>query len=306
MTQDNPFTLDVKNKEKFLKNWWLAARPRTLSISFVPLLIGTLLAYRQGISLNRSLILFSFLSIPWIQVGMNFINDALDFERAKKLTKNLHFQRAGLLTYTQLLYGGYICFGLAFVFGLPVMWEGGWGFVFIYLISIFFGYAYTGGPFPLSYLGISDAFILIFYGWVSTMAMEYLQTEKLSFAGFLAGTQIGLLAIVPHAINNLRDYVADALVHKKTIIVRFGRLFGKWEITLCSLVPFLLGLFWLKMGETWMAFLPFLGLPFVLQNVKQIWEAEPKTPYHVLLAKSAGCQLLFAGCLALGIILEGR
>jgi 1,4-dihydroxy-2-naphthoate octaprenyltransferase len=301
MSHENESAL--KADKNSLKAWILASRPRTLSISFVPIFVGTVLASYQMAQLNWVLVSSLFLSVPWIQVGMNLVNDALDFKKGENHVEKLGFQRIGLLSFSRFLWGGYCCFLLALFFGIPLILSGGWPFAFLLLLSIALGYLYTGGPFPLSYTGISESFILIFYGWVSTTAAYYLQTEKVDTISLLAGTQIGLLAIVPHAINNLRDHVADALINKRTLAVRFGPYFARWEISLCSFLPFVLCFFWIKEGNIWMAVLPFFSLPFVIQNIKRIWHEEPSPLFDQFLAKSAQGQLLFAFLLVVGTFL---
>lgn len=296
-------SLALQEKKGSLKAWFLASRPRTLSISFVPLVVGTILASHQVEHLNWLLLLSLFLSVPWIQIGMNLVNDALDFKVGEKSGKKIKLQRDELLSPKQFLMGGYVCFALTLFFGIPLILAGGWFFAFLLILSIALGYLYTGGPVPLSYTGISESFILIFYGWVSTCAAYYLQTGKLNMASFLAGTQLGLLAIVPHAINNLRDYLADGLVHKKTLAVRFGPYFARWEITLCSLIPFALNLLWIEISTIWMAVLPFLVLPLIVRNLRAIWQLEPGPQYNQFLAKSAIGQLLFGCFLAFGSFL---
>ncbi len=291
----------LSQEKKSFKAWILASRPRTLSISFVPLLVGTVLASHQVERLDWRVIVSLFLSVPWIQIGMNLVNDALDFKKGERFGGKLQFQRIGLLSNQQALMGGYVCFGLAFIFGLPLILIGGWSFAILLLVSIALGYLYTGGPFPLSYTGTSESFILIFYGWVSTGAAYYLQTGYLDSASLLAGTQIGFLAIVPHAVNNLRDHVADALVEKKTLAVRLGTTFARWEISFCTFVPFILGFFWIKEGNAWMALLPLLSLPVVMPNMWMIWTTEPSPQFNQFLAKSALCQLLFACLLMIGM-----
>lgn len=289
---------------KTFKAWLLAIRPRTLSIGMIPIFIGSFLAYRDYSQMNWFLFLSALFSISSIQIGMNLINDALDFRKGEQLVNRLRLQRLNLLTPSQFLIGGYIAFGLAFFFGIPLLTVG-WPFCFLLLISIGCGYCYTGGPYPFSYIGISDVVILIFYGWIATEAAYYLQTKQLSLECLLVGTQLGFLAIVPHAINNLRDHKADALVNKKTLAVRFGSTFARWEITFCSLIPFVLSFFWIFFNNIETAVFPILVLPLISRNLKAIWQVESHSLYSQLIGKSALCQCIFGLLIGIGILFHG-
>jgi len=306
MSQSTQNSVSLDEKKGSLKAWFLAARPRTLPVSLPPIIVGTTLASRQIDHLNWLLVVCTFLCSLAIQIGTNLVNDAIDFKKGADGVGRLGPKRMtqeGLLSFGQVLTAGCVCFGCALVFGIPLMWAGGWPLALIILVSIACGYLYTGGPFPLAYTGLSDLFVLMFFGWVSTGTVFFLQTGEVTFTSLLAATQIGLLAIVPHAINNLRDHVSDARVNKRTLAVRLGVVFARWEITVLSLVPFILGLIWLKWGTMGMVFLPILALPPIVDNLRAIWRTDPSPQYNQFLAKSALCQLLFSVLLALGILL---
>ena len=288
------------------KAWILASRPRTLPVSLPPIIIGTALASHQVEHLNWMLAFFALLCSLGIQIGTNLVNDALDFKKGADGPQRLGPLRAtqgGLLSFKQVLTAGSLCFFFALLCGIPLVFAGGWPLALILILSVACGYLYTGGPWPLAYTGISDFFVLLFFGWVSTGTVYYLLTDKVDFPCFLAATQIGLLAIVPHAINNLRDHVSDALVHKKTLAVRFGQNFARREITVLSMLPFMLGLLWIVEGSIWMSVLPLFVLPLVIRNLKAIWQTEPSPLYNEFLAKSALCQLFFGCLLAAGSFL---
>jgi 1,4-dihydroxy-2-naphthoate octaprenyltransferase len=290
---------DVPKKGALL-SWWLAIRPRTLLISLGPILIGTALASSDAGQMNWLLSIFTLFAALAIQIGTNLMNDVLDYRHAKDKVDKIHLQRAKYLDANQFFLGGCVSFSLALLFGIPLMVVGGWPLVVILLLSIACGYLYTGGPFPFAYVGISNLFILLFFGCVLTVATYYLQTGFLSMRALLAGVQIGFLSIVPHAINNLRDRVDDAVVNKKTLVVRFGEQFGRWEITFCTLFPYVLGLYWIVQGDLWMALLPCLALPLMIRNLREIWNHQPSDSFNQNLAISALCQTLFASLMAFG------
>lgn len=303
MSKEQSPALDLHQIPSTFKAWILATRPRTLSLSFVPLVTGLSLAYLHLKHLNWLLAISTLFCVPWIQIGMHLIDDAIDSKKGGAVLEKVGLKKAQFLSTEQLFFGGFICFAFTLFFGIPLILTGGWPFALLLLLSIACAYLYTGGPFPLSYLGISDAFILVFYGWVATAATYYLQTGKIDPGSLLAGTQIGCLAIVPHVINNLRDHVADRLVEKKTLVVRLGPFFARCEITLFSLFPFLLGLLWIEIESVWMALLPFFALPPVVNNLKSIWQTEPSRAFHPFLVKSALCQVLFGCLLVIGMLL---
>lgn len=290
--------------KNYLRAWLLAIRLRTLPLSFSPVLLGCALVLKSGFTLNWTIAFSALFCALSIQIGTNLVNDALDFKKGVDGEKRIGPKRVtqgGLLSYQVVLCGGFFSFALAFFFGIPLMLAGGWLFLGLLLFSIILGYLYTGGPYPLSYLGISDFLIVIFFGLVPVEAVEYLQTQRFESDGLIAGMQIGLLACVPHAINNLRDRMTDEQAHKRTLAVRFGRSFVLGEILFCSLFPFILCGVWAYLGKTGAAIFPFMVFPMIMRNVRVIFDTNESPQYNDFLAKSALCQFLFSCLLAVGI-----
>src|ERR671929_265409 len=124
--------------------WVLAARPKTLAAAVVPVLVGTSLA---GVRHWPSFV-FALLGAVFIQIGTNFVNDALDFRKGADTHERLgplRVTQAGLLSADARLRGAYVCFALAGVCGVPLVMRGGWPIVVIGVTSIAAAYAYTGG-----------------------------------------------------------------------------------------------------------------------------------------------------------------
>src|SRR4051812_6873501 len=111
-----------------LKTWLMAARPKTLTAAFVPILVGTALAYSAFGKARLELSLFALLSAIFIQIGTNLVNDALDFKRGADTEERqgpVRVTQSGLMSPEQVWWGGIICFLLASLLGIPLLVAGG-------------------------------------------------------------------------------------------------------------------------------------------------------------------------------------
>src|SRR5436190_21089721 len=186
--------------------WILAARPKTLSASVVPVLVGTALAYR--VSFVWLPFACALLGAIFVQIGTNLVNDALDFRRGADTSERLgpiRVTQAGLLGYDTVLRGAYVCFAAAGILGVPLILRGGWPIAIVGVASILAAYAYTGGPYPLAYHGMGELFVLVFFGFIAVAGSYYVQRLAVDPAAGIAGLAVGCLAVVLLAINNLRD-----------------------------------------------------------------------------------------------------
>lgn len=221
----------------------MAARPKTLPAAVAPVVIGTVMAYGDGLVhwLSAAAALFGAIMI---QIGTNFANDYYDYTKGTDEGERLGPTRAtqaGLVTPIQMKVAIAVAFGLAFLAGVYLVYRGGWPVVVIGLASILFGILYTGGPYPLGYHGLGDIFVLIFFGPVAVGGTYYVQTLTITWPVIVAGLAPGLFSVAILTVNNLRDVKGDAAAGKHTLAVRFGETFAKSEyllsIVVASLVP---------------------------------------------------------------------
>ena len=290
------------------KNWIMAARPKTLTAALVPILVGTSLAYTLVGSAHLILSLFAFLSAVFIQIGTNLINDALDFKKGADTAERqgpVRVTQSGLMTPAQVGWGGFFCFLMAIGLAIPLVVAGGKTIVVIGLLSLLAGYLYTGSSLALAYTGLGDLFVLIFFGWVAVGGVYFLHSGTWNLSMMIAATQVGLLATVLIAINNLRDYQTDQKVSKRTLAVRFGPTFARCEITVLCFMPFIAGVYWLQNQLIFAFVLPLLMLPIAVRLVQQIWTTSPGRIYNQFLGQGALLHLSFGVLLSLGI-LSGR
>jgi 1,4-dihydroxy-2-naphthoate octaprenyltransferase len=231
-------------RPSFLKIWFLAARPKTLFAGMCPVVIGTLLAYLQG-KLHVPTAAACLAVALLIQIGTNFANDYFDFKKGADTEERLGPTRAtqaGWVTPSQMKAAFIGVFALAVAIGLWVVFmRAGWPLLVLGILSVCCGILYTGGPFPLAYLGLGEVFVLIFFGPVTVMGTYFAQALQWSKNSFLLGISAGLFSVAIIAVNNLRDVDQDKLANKNTLAVRYGKRFMRFlyilSIDIACLIP---------------------------------------------------------------------
>lgn len=218
-----------------LSVWLLAARPKTLAAGITPVLLGATLAWADG-AFHALAALAALLGSLCIQIGTNFANDYFDFVKGTDTAERVGPTRAtqaGLVSPATMRFAMLLVFGLAFLPGAYLVYRGGGPILLIGIVSVICGVLYTGGPFPLGYLGLGDVFVLVFFGPVAVAGTYYVQAQDVGTLPIVAGLIPGLFSTAILTVNNLRDADGDVKTGKRTLAVRFGKPFARWEYVVC-------------------------------------------------------------------------
>lgn len=286
--------------------WWLAIRPKTLTVSVAPLIVGHAVAWAQAGVLFWQPALVALLAAMLIQIGTNLHNDVGDFERGTDTPDRLGPARVtamGWLPAASVRRAAWAALALAFNFGIYLAYHGGWPIVAIGLASLLAAWAYTGGPWPIAYTPLGELFVVLFFGLAAVGGSYYLQTLSISPAALLAGAMLGLFAAAVITVNNYRDLQTDAQAGKRTLAVVVGRRATQWVYAVEMLLPLLL-LPWLAVlvgRGRWLA-LPLLVLPSALQLLQRFRHEAAGPVFNQLLAGTARLQFVYALLLALAIV----
>lgn len=288
-----------------LQAWFLACRPKTLSVSLSPVLVGTAIAWHDSGALLWLPLLAAALGAGFIQIGTNLFNDVGDFLRGTDTPDRLGPKRAtaeGWLSVGRVKLGAWLAFALAFLCGIYLVWHGGWPIVAIGLASLVAGWAYTGGPKPIAYGPLGEIFVFLFFGLVAVGGSYYLQTLGLSPAALVAAALVGIHAAAVITVNNYRDLDGDARNGKNTLAVRLGRPATRQIYAGEMLLPYaLLPLLGAELGV--LAALPLLSLPLAGRLIQRFYREAPGPVFNQILALTAGLQLAFALLLTLAFSL---
>ncbi len=211
-----------------LQSWIVAVRPKTLAASFSPVVLGAFLAP----SLNWVRFTVTLLFALTIQIGTNLANDYFDCIQGADTPERkgpLRASSSGLISLKKMKMAFSLFFLLAFLCSCYLSFFGGVFMFWTGVLAIFLGIFYTATPFSLAYLGLSEIFVLLFFGGIASFGAYYLQTNQVALFPFIIGLGPGFISCSLLISNNLRDVEEDRKAGKKTLVVRFGKAFGRGE-----------------------------------------------------------------------------
>lgn len=286
--------------------WWLAARPKTLSVSLSPVIVGTMLAHAERSSIDLWPALVAALAAMLIQIGTNLHNDVSDHERGADTPERVGPPRAtamGWLPAASVRRAAWLAFGMAFLFGIALVARGGWPIVVIGLLSLLAGWAYTGGPRPIAYTPLGELFVIAFFGFAAVGGSHYLQTLSTSLPALLAALMLGSFGAAVISVNNTRDLATDARVGKNTLAVILGRRSMNGVYLLELLLPYLLlPLLAVMLGKgAWMA-LPALSVGMALALWRRFVSMKAGAGFNELLGQTARLQAIYAVLLSAALL----
>ena len=284
-----------------LKYWILAARPKTLFVSVAPVLVGATFALRDQIfQWLPALICLVFALLA--QITSNFINDYFDYVKGTDNEERLGPARmcaSGFISAPAMLRASFLTMGLALLLGLSLLYWGGVELIAVGALVAVFAFAYSGGPYPLSYHGWGDVAVLIFYGVVPVCFTYYIQTGVIISDVLWASLAVGALGVNLLIVNNYRDYQSDLRAGKKTTVVRFGRSAMRRVYALNGFFACLVALFIHPTGPFLYVAIPLWGF-----GITQLWRKMGQTSGKALnriLGQTALAVFVYALILSVGL-----
>ena len=284
--------------------WLAAARPRTLSAAVAPVVVGSALAWHDG-AFNAPAAALCLAFALLVQIGTNFANDYYDFVRGADTAARVGPRRAvaaGLITPGTMKRAMIAVFMGAFLVGLGLLaWGGPW-LLAIGITSILCGIAYTGGPWPLAYVGLGDVFVFIFFGLVAVGGTYFVQATKLTADAVLAGVPIGLLAANILVVNNYRDLETDAVANKRTLVVRLGRRAARAQFNASLIVALAVPFVFLARGHRAGCLLPLVLVPIAWSHARRLRESKTPGELIALLGATGKLLALYAALFSAGLM----
>ena len=209
--------------------WLGLTRPRTLFSGLSSVLVALFYAASLGALDWVKAVLLIVVAIS-AQIGSNIASDLIDYRKGadtQERTGPLRPLSKGLLTEREVRCALYLSLLFLVGAGVALVALSSWWLILVGVFVVLGIFAYSGGPYPLSYHGLGDVAVLVFFGWVPTVTSFYiLRGTVMDLTLWHLATAIGLASVNILVVNNYRDVEEDRKVGKRTLIVRMGRDFA--------------------------------------------------------------------------------
>ncbi|HEX6594485.1 MAG TPA: 1,4-dihydroxy-2-naphthoate polyprenyltransferase [Bacillota bacterium] len=219
---------DIKealNEKDGIQVWWRLLRPHTLTASFVPVFVGTMLAYIEG-PIHILVFLAMLVASILIQAATNMFNEYYDYVRGLDTEESVGIGgtivRDGVDPKT-ILRLAIVFFAIAMILGVYISIASSWWVAVVGLIGMLFGYLYTGGPVPIAYTPFGELFSGFLMGTVIIAISYFIQTLTLTANVIWISIPVAIFIGAILLANNIRDLDNDERNGRKTLAILLGR-----------------------------------------------------------------------------------
>jgi len=259
---------------------FLAARPKFLTASAAPVLVGSTLGFAVAGTFNWPLFLLALFAIMTLQAGANIANDYFDHlsgndwvnKNATPFSGGRQFIQKGTLSPKTTLLASLVCLTVGSALGVAILLIT--QSIFILLLGIaglLGGFFYTAPPVKIGYRGIGEFAIAFLFGMLPVYGSYYLQTSSIDAIPLAAACIMSVLICLVILVNEFPDLAADAAVNKKTLVVRFGVRPCAWIYRTAVISTFLIAAIgaFISRFMLWPSALYFLfGLPVAVAAIR--------------------------------------
>jgi 1,4-dihydroxy-2-naphthoate octaprenyltransferase len=312
--------------------WAQEVKLGIIPASVVPIIVGTAVAFGLHGVFYWDLFLVTLIAGVFLHWGADVTNDYFDHTEEKTGSDDINVEfirpysggsrtiQQGLLTPREVAIGAIVCYSIAGILGIYLVFRLGWVILAFGAVGAFFGFFYSTPPIRFVKRGVGEFVIGTMFGVLMVVGSYYVQVQTpialawpliIPFDQFFEAGIISLpvaimIALVLY-INEFPDYVADRDANKRTLVVRLGRKNAAKGYTLSLIVMYVgivtaVFLNWIRIESLLvLSTLPLsaLGIYTALKYYDQSSKLAPANWATIV------AHIFVGGFLALGYVLHG-
>jgi 1,4-dihydroxy-2-naphthoate polyprenyltransferase len=210
---------------------FLATRPKFLTASVLPVLVGTAWGASVAGHVDLTVALLALLATALVHAASNVINDVGDevtgTDRANvdyihPYTGGSRFITNRIMTLREMHRWAWILFGVASILGLALALMKGPVVVALGIAGIAIAVLYSTPSVQLSGKGVGEVCITLSFGILPVCGAAWLQSSIIDLPSLLIALPIGIWVMLILLINEVPDRKADGDNGKRTLVVRLG------------------------------------------------------------------------------------
>jgi len=213
------------------RDWFLAARPWSFTMTAISVSVGSALAALDG-GFSWPLYLLTLIGTILMHAASNLINDYHDVEHGVDDPKvptaryRPHPLMEGRLTPVQVRYTAYTFYLLAAIIGIFLAATRGVAVLWLGLVGTAAGITYTAPPLNYKYKALGEFSVFLMWGPLMVSGAYYVQAQSLESDALLVSIPFGVLVALVLLANNIRDIAYDREKGIMTLPIMLGRRAG--------------------------------------------------------------------------------
>jgi 1,4-dihydroxy-2-naphthoate octaprenyltransferase len=222
------------NSERLLI-WWRAFRFHYASASFMPGILGGMIAWTTDGQFHPGYFLLVMLGLILNHLALNMTDDYYDFRHLVDVFdaegKNPYAGGSGTLSVGLIqpekmrqVFTAFYIIAIAIGFFLGMM--RGTFIILLLAFGFFCAFFYTAPPIRFGYRGLGEIAQLLCFGPGIGLGAYYVQAQSLSWEAFWGTLPFGIMLFSMITINEIPDYLEDREAGKLNLVARFGREAG--------------------------------------------------------------------------------
>jgi 1,4-dihydroxy-2-naphthoate octaprenyltransferase len=217
---------------KRLKIWWKASRFHYTSASFMPGILGAMIAWTTDGQFHAGFFLLVMLGLVLNHVALNMTDDYYDFrhlvdvfatEEGNPYAGGSRTLSDGLIHPQSMRRVFCTLYIIAIGIGLYLGMVKGPFVLFLLALGFFCAFFYTAPPIRFGYRGLGEIAQLICFGPAIGLGAYYVQAQRISWEAFWGTLPFGIMLFSMITINEIPDYFEDRKGGKLNLVARFGR-----------------------------------------------------------------------------------